>query len=57
MPNHEEFCVLWKRPGRSFEIYKLSSHKLKILYFLMYTHILMFVYSHMHVLVCRVDAQ
>lgn len=49
--------MLWKRPGGSFEIYKLSSHKLKILYFLMYAHILMFVYSHMHVLVCRVDAQ
>lgn len=49
IPNHEDSCVVYRKTGRSLEIYKLSSDKLKIFYVLVYAHIYIcvLIYNHM----------
>lgn len=51
MPNHRVLLcstiALCKRLDKNLEIYKLSSHKFKILYILVYGHRHMCDYNHM----------
>lgn len=51
MPNHKDSCVLCSRLGRSMELSKLNSYKVKILYVLVYARIHICVYNYMHMLV------